>query len=165
MVALILGEASPFEAEESERMMKERPELRVSKRPLEVMHSLMGEAVRPPDAEKWRLAPERRAEVMQALGIEAPEEPAVVSIDTGRERRVLRAGVRVAMMAAACLLISVVLAPFLLRGTKSEWANVGAKMESEDSVIYHVRKPGRPEVQQPALVLHATRSFPESTLQ
>ena len=68
------------------------------------------------------LAPERRAEVMEALGIDAPEEPAVVPIDAGRERRVRRAGLRVAMMAAACLVISVVLAPFLLRGTKSGWA-------------------------------------------
>ena len=84
LVALILGEASDFEAEELERMMQERPELRIFKRRLEVVHSLMGEAVRPPDEEKWRMAPERRAALMEKLGIEAPEEPVVVSIDAGR---------------------------------------------------------------------------------
>lgn len=124
MVAMILGEASAFETDELERLMEERPELRVFKRRLEVVHSLLGEVVKGGDVDDWRLSPERRAEVIQALGV-PPElvekkDPVVLPIDENREHRVRKTGLKVALMAAACLLISLLIAPlFMTFGAKN----------------------------------------------
>ena len=78
VVALILGEASDFEAEELERMMDERPEIRVFKRRLESVHGLVGSALAPDDDEDWQLAPERKAELREALELADPGEEAPV---------------------------------------------------------------------------------------
>ena len=73
MVAMILGEASDFEIDELERLLAERPELRIFKRRLEVVHGLLGEAVKPDDLPAWGLSSERREAVLKAIGA-APEE-------------------------------------------------------------------------------------------
>ena len=120
IVAMILGEASDFETDALERLMEEHPELRIFKRRLEIVHELLGEAVKARDSAKWRLAPERRAEVLERIGA-APVrlvDEVVVPIEVMKERRVRRAGLKVALMAAACLMISLLLAPFFMSGGK-----------------------------------------------
>ena len=67
VVALILGEASDFEAEELERMMEERPEIRMFKQRLESVHGLLGAALVPPDDDDWELAPERKTQLLENL--------------------------------------------------------------------------------------------------
>ena len=44
LVALILEEASAFEVEELERILKERPEVALAKQRLEEAHGLLGQA-------------------------------------------------------------------------------------------------------------------------
>ena len=68
VVALIFGEASPFEAEEIERLMDERPEIRAFKRRMESVHGLLGNSLAPDDDDQWELSPERKAEVLTAIG-------------------------------------------------------------------------------------------------
>ncbi|MEO1834369.1 MAG: hypothetical protein ABGZ49_02650, partial [Akkermansiaceae bacterium] len=78
VVALILGEASDFEAEELERMMEERPEIRVFKRRVESVHGLLGNTLAPGDDAEWRLAPETRANLFEAIELSEPADEVVV---------------------------------------------------------------------------------------
>lgn len=67
VVASVLGEASPFEAAELERRVGANPELALFKQHIETVHRLIGAAVRE-DQAPMRLAPERRAKILQAIG-------------------------------------------------------------------------------------------------
>jgi Ca-activated chloride channel homolog len=67
LVASVLGEASAFETAELERLVLEKPELGIFKRRIEAVHGLVGTAVRPEQA-PLRLAPERRAKILEAIG-------------------------------------------------------------------------------------------------
>lgn len=67
LVAAALGEASAFETAELERLVLEKPELGIFKRRIEAVHGLVGTAVRPEQA-PLRLAPERRAKILEAIG-------------------------------------------------------------------------------------------------
>ena len=106
VVAMILGEASDFEAEELERLMEERPEIQAFRRRLEAMHGLLGTALAPSDDEEWQLAPERRAALLAAIAQGEPREkmPLVEGeeVKRARERRIRKAGRRVIWAAAAC---------------------------------------------------------------
>ncbi len=135
IAALVLGEASAFETDELERLMGERPELRLYKRRLEKVHGLLREAVKPGDDGEWRLSGERRAELFEKIGMEVDAEDEVVVLSVGagdRETRIRRQGLRVAMMAAACLLISLLLAPFFMTaGMKGKRGGVIELMEAD----------------------------------
>lgn len=67
LVASVLGEASAFETAELDRLATEKPELAIFKRRIEAVHGLVGAAVRP-DQAPLRLAPERRAKILQTIG-------------------------------------------------------------------------------------------------
>ncbi|HEX2855446.1 MAG TPA: von Willebrand factor type A domain-containing protein [Opitutaceae bacterium] len=67
LVAAVLGETSAFENAELDRLATEKPELAIFKRRIEAVHGLVGHAVRPEQA-PLRLAPERRAKILQAIG-------------------------------------------------------------------------------------------------
>jgi Ca-activated chloride channel family protein len=71
LVASVLGETSAFEAAELERLIGEKPELGIFKRRIEAVHGLVGTAVRPEQA-PLRLAPERRAKILETIGASAP---------------------------------------------------------------------------------------------
>jgi secreted protein with Ig-like and vWFA domain len=73
VVAWVLGEASAFEAAELERLASEKPELAIFKRRIGAVHGLLGEAVHT-EKEPLRLAPERRAKLLGALGTPATSE-------------------------------------------------------------------------------------------
>ena len=126
VVALILGEASDFEAEELERMMEERPEIRVFKRRMESVHGLLGNTLAPGDDAEWRLAPETRANLFEAIELSEPADEVVVmeSTDDGgaRERRVRKAGRRVMWSAAACFAVTLFVIAMLFRPKGGELA-------------------------------------------
>lgn len=67
IVALVLGEASPFEREELERLLKRQPELQFFKERIEEIHGLVGEAIRPAHQEQWRLSDQRRVETLSQI--------------------------------------------------------------------------------------------------
>ena len=124
VVALILNEASEFEAEELERMMEERPEIRTFKRRLESVHGLLGANLDSQDEDDWQLAPAKRTELLEALGLAKPVEgvPMVVGSTTGKgkEPRIRRAGRRVIWSAVACFAMTLFTLAFLFRpGEKS----------------------------------------------
>lgn len=74
LVAWVLGEASAFEAAELERLVAEKPELAIFKRRIEAVHGLVGAAQRP-DQAPMRLAPERRAKILQTIGVVPEAQP------------------------------------------------------------------------------------------
>lgn len=141
VVALILGEASDFEAEELERMMEERPEIRVFKRRLESVHGLLGTALVPQDEGDWELAPKRKAELLKAIDLADPTEeaPLVSAAENpgAKERRIRKAGRRVMWAAAACFSITLFLIAFFGR------SRFAANMEIESGA----KKEGRRESQ------------------
>lgn len=70
VVALVLGEASPFESAELERLMEEKPELAIFRRRIEAVHGLVGESLHP-DGEKLKLSAERREKLLATIGGDA----------------------------------------------------------------------------------------------
>ena len=128
LVALIMGEASAFEEEALTRLMEERPEVVVLKRRLEVVHGLMFNAVKPQHDEEWKLSPERRGKLMEALGIGAAEEDEAEwesdgngngNGESAKEIRIRKAGRTMMWAAAACILVNVVLIFFLVGSLKT----------------------------------------------
>ena len=93
LVAAVLGEASAFETAELERLVIEKPELGIFKRRIEAVHGLIGVATRV-DQAPLRLAPERRAKILEAIGV-APAGVAqpnpimapLIALNPGKRRR------------------------------------------------------------------------------
>jgi secreted protein with Ig-like and vWFA domain len=112
VVAAVLGEASAFETAELERLVSTNPELAVFKRRIEAVHGLIGLAVRPEQA-PMRLAPERRAKILQAIGapstapIPPENDPVILKFAQARRVRQRRwiwmSGIAASLMFAAIL--------------------------------------------------------------
>ena len=68
IVAWVAGEASAFEIETLQAAIAAHPELAVFKRRIEAVHGLVAEAARP-DRAPLRLTPERRAKLLQTIGV------------------------------------------------------------------------------------------------
>ena len=119
VVDLVLGEASGSEAEELESVVAEQPEIRAFKQRLESLHGLLGETLVPEDDKEWKLAPERRRQLLEALAL-AGSTGKIPGMDAAageraRERRIRRAGRRVMWSAAACFALTLFLVTFLTR--------------------------------------------------
>jgi secreted protein with Ig-like and vWFA domain len=112
VVAAVLGEASAFETAELERLVSANPKLSVFKRRIEAVHGLIGLAVRPEQA-PMRLAPERRAKILEAIGAPStapiPPESDAVILKFAEARRVRQrrwiwmSGIAASLMFAAIL--------------------------------------------------------------
>lgn len=123
LVALILGESSEFEAESLERLMVSQIAVRNRFEELSELHGLVeaaAEVARGTD-EEWKLSADRRALVMDTLGIgkgngNGSEEPNGNGNGNGEavELRIGRASRKVLWAAAACLMINVVLFAWLI---------------------------------------------------
>ena len=107
ITALVLGEASEFEADELEKLLKEKPELAIFRRRMQAMHDLLGEAVKPEPDENWQLSSGRRASLKNTL---TKSQPATTQ---KKSRIVDRHQWRSAVSIAACLLVCVVLFAFM----------------------------------------------------
>lgn len=68
LVAWVAGEASAFEIETLQAALAARPELAVFKRRIEAVHGLVAEAAHP-DRAPLHLSPERRAKLLQTIGV------------------------------------------------------------------------------------------------
>jgi len=85
IVALVLGEASDFEQEELERLIKEKPELAMFRDRMESLHGMLrqigsGEVIE--DEADWKLSQEKRDKVLEAIGKPHPRrQPAAVETD------------------------------------------------------------------------------------
>lgn len=106
LVALILEEASAFEVEELERILKERPEVALAKKRLEEAHGLLGQAMeQPDDDDDWKLPRDRREKVLAAF------DEGTSDLDDStlsKERGIGIAQWRSIYATAACLMVAVV---------------------------------------------------------
>ena len=106
LVALILEEASAFEVEELERILKERPEVALAKQRLEEAHGLLGQAMeQPDDDDDWKLPSDRREKVLAAF------DEGTSDLDDStlsKERGISIAQWRSIYATAACLMVAVV---------------------------------------------------------
>lgn len=72
IIAWVLGEASPFEADELERICREQPKWAAFKRRIMQLHGLLADASKPVE-EEWSLPAEKRAAVERVLHSHAPK--------------------------------------------------------------------------------------------
>jgi len=137
IVAWVLGEASPFEIEELERLCDEQPELAIFKRRIESVHGLAAEAGRrrtESDA-AWKLSPTRRTEIEQLIGAESLQLS-----ELAREKRIQHSGRQAMLAIAACLVLTLVVATLtwpVLMGSRSGNgdANVATADDDRNGVI------------------------------
>ncbi len=138
VVALVLGELSGPEAGELERLMAEQPQLRGFKQRVEKLHGLLGDTLVPQDDEEWKLAPERRAQLQEALLLpDSPGEIPAVGPETAefaRERRIRLAGRRVMWSVAACFALTLFLVTFLTQPWMAFDAGAGSGVEVRDQL-------------------------------
>lgn len=106
LVALILEEASAFEVEELERILKERPEVALAKQRLEEAHGLLGQAMeQPDDDDDWKLPSDRREKVLAAFDEGTSD---LDDSNLSKERGISIAQWRSIYATAACLMVAVV---------------------------------------------------------
>ena len=103
--ALVLGEASAFEAGELERLMSERPELKRYQIGLEKTHELLGEAHEVQDNLEWKLSDECRGKILVKINGKNREE----MVEKRRRRISIIAQRRLIYTFAACLFLTLVI--------------------------------------------------------
>ena len=129
--ALVLGEASAFEAGELERLMSERPELKRYQIGLEKTHELLGEAHEVQDNLKWKLSDECRGKILVKINEKNREE----MVEKRRKRISIIAQRRLIYTLAACLFLTLVIVVL----------NQPRSLESERSSIVAESQPGLEE--------------------
>lgn len=130
IVALVLGEASAFEQEELERVIAQRPELRLFKERLEKLHGLVGTAVRPPDEDDWKLSDNRREKILQKIN-----EPGPVA-EKAPGHRVVKFPRKLVYYGSAACFIAIVgglAAPAVLKNKKESQADVAVFYDARAS--------------------------------
>jgi Mg-chelatase subunit ChlD/tetratricopeptide (TPR) repeat protein len=130
IVAWVLGEASPFEAAELEKLCSENPELRDFERRTRDLHEILAADATPGMGAAWKLPAGKREKVTDLLGVELVE-PVGGKVNRYFARRILLA-------AAACVAISLVSYPlFSGSGSKAKVA-----MAPEKTVDFMAESPG-----------------------
>ena len=129
--ALVLGEASAFEAGELERLMSERPELKRCQIGLEKTHELLGEAHEVQDNLEWKLSDECRGKILVKINEKNREE----MVEKRRKRISIIAQRRLIYTLAACLFLTLVIVVL----------NQPRSLESERSSIVAESQPGLEE--------------------
>ena len=112
IVALVLGEASAFEAEEVERLVSERPELKACKERLEKIHGVLVAAHEKGKADEWKISEERRVKVLERF-----EARRLAELDREGRRQARQVARRrrrhkLVMLCAACVVIGMLLMVF-----------------------------------------------------
>ena len=129
--ALVLGEASAFEAGELERLMSERSELKRYQIGLEKTHELLGEAHEVQDNLEWKLSDECRGKILVKINEKNREE----MVEKRRKRISIIVQRRLIYTLAACLFLTLVIVVL----------NQPRSLESERSSIVAESQPGLEE--------------------
>lgn len=117
ITALVLGEASEFEVDELERLIEGQPELAIFRRRVELMHGLLGEAVRPQVDEAWQLSDDRRAMLRRAFARKAePEAKRRRGGSVGYFQ--WRAAINIAACLVVCLVVFSMMTPVVMKQSK-----------------------------------------------
>ncbi len=128
IVALVLGEASAFEAEELERLISERPELKAYRRGLEKIDGIVSEAHREQDESEWKLSDVRRGRILAKIDERKRRE----TVEARRKRISRIAQRRLIYTCAACLVLTlVILVLSQPLGSEKELARMTALAETE----------------------------------
>ncbi|MFU8892805.1 MAG: YfbK domain-containing protein [Luteolibacter sp.] len=122
IVAWVLGESSPFEAEELKRLCAERPELEIFRRRIHAVHGLLGDAEKQASSPQWKLSSEKRDALNAVLGAPASEPIHVIFPKKRRYRAWLSAAASLAILVA----LAGLLAPMTMRQRKKSDAGVAA---------------------------------------
>ena len=91
IVALVLGEASDFERDELNRLIKLRPELASFKSRMQKVHGLLRDVAASefvPQGEDWKLSSDRRNAVLAVIRGEATVQPAIQDLNQSTQQRV-----------------------------------------------------------------------------
>ena len=130
LVAWVLGEASAFEAEELERLISERPELKVRKEQLEKIHGVLVAAHQEEGRAEWKLSKERRGRILEKLEARQREEG---RRDRARQRARRQGRRKLGMLCAACVVIGMIILVFeSLTYPMGESASMASPMRSEE---------------------------------
>lgn len=105
IVALVLGEASAFEAEELERLISERPELKAYRTGLEKIDGIVSEAHREQEESEWKLSDVRRGKIQAKIDERKRRE----TVEARRKRISRIAQRRLIYTCAACLALTLVI--------------------------------------------------------
>ncbi len=105
IVALVLGEASAFEAGELARLIAGKAELQTYQKRIEEIHGLVGEAYEEGDDSKWKLLDKRRGKVFSKIEERKREDRA--RIEKLREKQ--RSRQRLVYACAACLVVTMIM--------------------------------------------------------
>lgn len=126
IVALVLGEASAFEAEELARLISERPELKACKERLEKIHGVLVAAHREEKEKEWKLSEERRKKILAKGEMARQERVWRNELKKARQRRRNRRQ-KLVVLCAACVVMGLLLmvtTPLVLRSQKSAGFNM-----------------------------------------
>lgn len=130
IVALVLGEASAFEAEELERLISERPELKAYRIGLEKIDGIVSEAHREQDESEWKLSDVRRGKIQAKIDERKRRE----TVEARRKRISRIAQRRLIYTCAACLVLTlVILVLSQPLGSEKELARMTALAETEQN--------------------------------
>jgi len=140
IVAWVAGEASAFEAAELKRLIQEKPELAVFKRRIEAVQGLVAEAVRP-EKVPFRLAPERRAKLLQEIRPAGnPPPPADANIPVylspAAARRKRQSQFQWMMGMAACLVVGVLLFAMAIPSFQKVRRSDQSKVAEHERILY-----------------------------
>lgn len=105
IVALVLGESSAFEAEELERLMTEKPELKAYWAGLEKIHGVVSDAYREQDDESWKLSEDKRGKIQAKIDERKRHEMVLAR----RERISKVAQRKLLYSCAACIVLTLVI--------------------------------------------------------
>ena len=139
LVALVLGEASAFEAEELERLMVKRSELKACKERLEEIHGVLVAAHDESDDEKWKLSEERRGKVLERVEATRREKSRQERRELARKRAERQGRRKLVMLCAACVVFGMTLMVFQSLDTSKGEAPMVAYSVKEESVVYDER--------------------------
>lgn len=114
IVAWVLGESSPFEAEELKRLCAERPELEIFRRRMQAVHELLGESEKQGASPAWKLNPAKRTALDAAIGAPAAALANVVV----PKKRSYRIWISAAASVAILIALAGLLAPMTMRQSK-----------------------------------------------
>ena len=136
VVAAMLGEASPFETAELDRLAGEKPELVIFKRRLEAVHGLVGLALSPEQA-PMRLAADRRAKILQTIGAtparqQTGDKNSLILLELAEARRKRRRRRILTYSLAASLPFAAILAVVLAPSSKYRY---GTRQLSETAIV------------------------------
>ena len=108
VVAMLLGEASEFERDELDRLMKERPQLAEFKQRVEQVHELIGDVVTSESGAdgEWKLSDNRRSAVLAVINEQARPAESITVASATRQSWDLRQFVELAVKIAALLCVA-----------------------------------------------------------